>query len=345
MWIVAVSFMLIALAALLTLGIGKKLSVRSYTGSLSEHFDGKKFTNIDRVRPKGLLDILIWKFTGKQGKWKRNLKTTNWPPPLSSTENLCITFVNHSTFLIQWQDLNILTDPIWSVRCSPFSFVGPKRMRSAGIRFEDLPPIDIVLLSHNHYDHLDLPTLRKLEAHSSPMYVTTLGVGQFLKKHGLKNVAELGWWDSISTRLKIHCVPAQHSSGRGFFDRDNTLWGGFILESRGKRVYYSGDTGYGKFFKTIQRKYGDMDVSFIPIGAYQPRWFMYPVHVGPLEALRIHKDVKSKTSIAMHFGTFALADEGQGEAESDLMQALQRTDISPNQFLIPTEGKALQFDF
>lgn len=323
--------------------IGHLLSAPGYTGPKTDHFNGTSFTNLNGAKSKGFGDVFKWILRRDQGPWSQNYETTVGPKPTSSSEQLKITFVNHSTFLIQWNDINILTDPIWSERCSPVSFAGPARMRTPGIRYEDLPTIDMVLLSHNHYDHLDLPTVKKLESDFSPLFITPLGVSRFLAKKGIKNTLELDWWDETTNRLKITAVPAQHFSSRGMFDRDKTLWAGYVLEYEDKKVYFAGDSGYGPFFKKIGKKFGPIDVSLIPIGAYLPRWFMSPIHVSPDEAVRIHQDVKSRHSIAMHFGTFPLADEGQGKAEEDLILALEAGKVEQKAFVIPQEGEAITF--
>lgn len=338
-WILGVVLLIVAISAV----IGWSISGPVYTGTKSDHFNGETFTNPDNIRAKGLPAVLKWMIKRDQGPWTKNYETTLGSKPVESSQDLRITFINHSTFLIQWNDLNILTDPIWSERCSPFSFVGPSRMRPPGIRFEDLPPIDIVLLSHNHYDHLDLPTIKNIETKHHSLFVTPLGVGAFLKKETVKNVLEMDWWDDADSGIKIKAVPAQHFSGRGMFDRDKTLWSGYVLEFNDKRLYFAGDSGYGAFFKEIGEKAGPMDVALIPIGAYLPKWFMSPVHISPEEAVQVHQDVKSKQSIAMHFGTFPLADEGQGKAEEDLILALDSMKISQKEFIIPDEGKAMDF--
>ncbi|CAN0274116.1 unnamed protein product, partial [Chrysoparadoxa australica] len=176
-----------------------------------------------------------------------------------------------------------------------------------------------------------------------PHVIVPLGVAHYLKKNGISNVEELDWWSAVDHQLKITAVPAQHFSGRGFFDRDQSLWCGYVLEHANKKFYFAGDSGYGDFFKEIGQKMGPMDISLIPIGAYLPKWFMSPIHVSPDESLMIHRDVKSKQSIAMHFGTFPLADDGMGRAEKDLKLAIEKAVVPPEDFLIPDEGVPLEF--
>jgi len=216
-------------------------------------------------------------------------------------------------------------------------------MRPPGIRFEDLPKIDLVLLSHNHYDHLDISTVFRLEEKFQPTFIVPLGVASFLKNNDIGTVVELDWWEHTNQVLNITAVPAQHFSGRGFYDRDRSLWCGYIIEYQNKKLYFAGDSGYGSFFKDIGKRFGPLDVSMIPIGAYLPKWFMSPIHVAPQESVKIHQDVQSKQSIAMHFGTFPLADDGMGRAEKDLKSALKKTKINQSDFLIPDEGIPLVF--
>lgn len=321
-----------------TLLAGRGFSAPGHQGPATPHFDGSKFRNPSGAAAKGFNAVLKWLIKRDQGPWAKNYENFIGPAPAQSTQDLHITFVNHSTFLIQWNDLNILTDPIWSERCSPIPFAGPQRMRPPGIRFEDLPPIDAVLISHNHYDHLDLPTIKKIQEAFTPVFVVPLGVERQFEQLGITNVISLDWWQSTQVGLEIKAVPAQHFSGRGMFDRDKTLWSGFILTDGQQKVYFAGDSGYGAFFKDIGKKEGPIDVSLIPIGAYMPKWFMSPVHLSPEEAIKVHQDVGSRQSIAMHFGTFPLADEGQGKAEEDLILALAEYDIPQSSFIIPEEG-------
>ncbi|MFH6983691.1 MBL fold metallo-hydrolase [Marinoscillum luteum] len=338
-WILAALTVFIIFA----LSLGKIISAPGHSGPETSHFNGKKFLNTSGSQAKSVTEVLKWIARRDQGPWAKNYETKVGPKPSSSSESLLITFVNHSTFLIQWNHLNILTDPIWSERCSPFSFVGPQRMRPPGIHFEDLPHIDAVLISHNHYDHLDIPTIRQIEAKWSPVFIVPLGVKAHLDQLGIQNAIELDWWNETNMGITVRSLPAQHFSGRGMFDRDRTLWAGYLLEHGGKKVYFAGDSGYGDLFKEIGKKVGPVDVALIPIGAYLPIWFMSPIHISPVEAVKVHQDVKSAVSVGMHFGTFPLADEGQGKAEEDLILALEAAGVKQGAFIIPEEGKAMRF--
>jgi L-ascorbate metabolism protein UlaG (beta-lactamase superfamily) len=322
--------------------VGWIFSAPAYHGPVSDHFDGKKFFNPGGMEAKGFKDLMKWLSNRQQGEWKELKDTEFGPPPAEKVEgdSIVVTFVNHSTFLIQTQGLNILTDPVWCERASPVPFAGPKRMRPPGIRFEDLPGIDIILLTHNHYDHLDINTMKRLSAEFGPKIFCTLGVGQYLERKGIGNITEMDWWDEIriDSSLSLLCTPAQHFSGRGMFDRDRTLWAGFALQTSKGSIYYSGDTGYGDFFKEIAQRISPVRLSFLPIGAYKPAWFMSPIHTSPADAVRIHQIIKSPKSIGMHFGTFPLADDGMEEAEEDLKIALEKEGIPEGEFIVPEEG-------
>lgn len=328
--------------------VGWIFSAPSYHGPVSDHYDGKKFFNPGGMEAKGFRDLMKWLSNRQQGEWKELKETEFGPPPGKKVEgdSIVVTFVNHSTFLIQTQGLNILTDPVWCERASPVPFLGPKRIRPPGIRFEDLPGIDIILLTHNHYDHLDINTMKRLSAEFGPKIFCTLGVRQYLERNGIENITEMDWWDEIriDSSLSLLCTPAQHFSGRGMFDRDRTLWAGFALQTSKGSIYYSGDTGYGDFFKEIAQRISPVRLSFLPIGAYKPAWFMSPIHTSPADAVRIHQIIKSTKSIGMHFGTFPLADDGMDEAEEDLKIALKKEGIPEGEFIVPEEGASVMIE-
>ena len=212
--------------------------------------------------------------------------------------------------LLQQPGCNILTDPIWSARCGPAWFIGPRRHREPGVEFRHLPPLHAVLISHNHYDHLDLPTLRRLAARGGATFVVPLGVAPFLKSHGIGPARELDWGDSLDLPgATVHSVPAFHFSARGLFDRNRTLWCGYLIESAFGKVYFAADTGFGPHFAWIRDRFGPPRLALLPIGAYEPRWFMSPIHMNPDEAAEAHRIIGAATSIAIHHGTFQLADE------------------------------------
>lgn len=337
-WITA----LLILSALTISFVGWMVSKPGYEGPVTDHFNGNTFENIGEVPSKGFFDVMKWYLNRDKGEWKEIPEseiTFARKPAAKVTDSLVITYVNHSTFLIQVDGLNILTDPVWSKRVSPFQFMGPKRMRPPGLNFEDLPAIDLVVLSHNHYDHLDISTLKKINQAYDPLFVVPLGVDLFLNEEGISNTKTLDWWDQdkISDEFTVNLVPAQHFSARGTFDRDKTLWGGYVLETSFGNIYFAGDTGYGDFFPEIGLRF-DIKVGLIPIGAYKPRWFMSPVHVDPEEAIKVHKEVNAEISFGMHFGTFPLADDGMMDPVNDFAEALQKPENAGVNFKLLTEG-------
>lgn len=323
---------------------------------LSDHFDGKRFFNPNRREPQGLLAVLRWQLarlrTTREAwpAWIEHAATPQLPTALAPRE-CAVTWVNHVTFLLQFDRLNLLTDPVWAERVSPFSWAGPKRVHAPGIDLAALPPIHVVLVTHNHYDHLDVPTLQRLHADHQPLFVTLLGNKPFLESHGLTNVVELDWWQDHTPELasgaplKITATPAQHFAARGITDRFKTLWGGFALETTAGKFYFAGDSGYFEGFAEIGRRLGPFDLSFLPIGAYLPRWFMEPVHCTPAEALKIHEEVRTARSIAMHFGCFPLADDGYEEAVTDFRAALAASPLSETDFALPRVGETRTLRF
>lgn len=313
-----------------------------YKGPKSDHFDGKRFHNI-KSENRSFIEFIQWLVTRQPKPWpnERALKQEASPPLRVLSDVWQVTYVNHSTMLLQIGGLNILTDPIWSERCSPFKTHGPKRVHPPGVPFDNLPPIDIVLVSHNHYDHMDLQTLQKLLLRDQPLLITGLGNASTLSQMGWKKVTELDWWKSTDLRsdTTVTFVPAQHFSSRAFYDRNVALWGGFVIKQGGELIYFAGDTGYGEVFKQIKSRLGKPQLSFLPIGGYAPRWFMKPVHMSPEEAVQAHCDLESKLSVAMHFGTFPLSDEGIDDPPEALQEALQKQNIQDGRFIILEPGE------
>jgi L-ascorbate metabolism protein UlaG (beta-lactamase superfamily) len=314
-----------ALAAIAVVLERRLIAAPRYRGPVTDHFDGKRFHNHQSGwQSEG--SFLKWQLTKTPTPWPEWIESEPGPAPPRRVEKgaLRVTIVNHATTLIQLDGINILTDPIWSERCSPVDFAGPKRHRAPGIRFDDLPPIDVVLLSHNHYDHLDVPTLRMLQRHHNPLIVCHLGNGALLARYGLTNVRELDWWGSADAPIRITSVPAQHFSARGLSDRDATLWGGYVIASDAGNVYFAGDTGWGKHFAEVRDRFTPVRLALLPIGAYLPRWFMKPAHITPAEAVDAHGELKAGTSVAMHYGTFALGDDGDRQPIEDLERAIAK---------------------
>ena len=273
----------------------------------------------------GFRELLRWKLTSRPETSLSSISDVEPSiPPRRVEGGLRTTLVNHSTVLLQQRGSNILTDPIWSERASPLSWAGPRRRRKPGVSWENLPPIDTVLISHNHYDHLDLPTLRRLVARGDSTFIVPVGGARLLRSQNIGPTRELDWGEALSLPgslpgCTIHCVPALHFSGRGIFDRNQTLWCGYVIECQQRLIYFAGDTGFGPHFAQIREKFGSPRLALLPIGAYEPRWFMSPVHMAPDEAVRAHKILSAKTSIAIHHGTFQLADEGVDTPQQQLI--------------------------
>lgn len=330
--------------------IGRAISAPRYQGPVSDHFDGKQFFNPSGQNARGFRDVTKWQTDAKREKkpWTtvKNTILGDKPTPTVSEGDLRVTFIGHSTVLIQMDGLNILTDPVWYERTSPVQWAGPKRVKPAGIKMEDLPTIHLILQSHNHWDHLDIINLPKIYARDKPMIITSLGISQFLKIHGMDNTLDMDWWDEYDFKngentegVKITCLPAQHFSGRGIKDRNATLWSGFMISSpTSGNVYFAGDTGYAPFFKQIGDKFGKIRLALIPIGAYKPEWFMGPIHCTPSEAVQIHEDINAEKSLAIHHSTFPLADDGQREPIEELEKALILRGLTTDDFFVLEEG-------
>lgn len=337
--------------------IGYLISAPRYVGPVSDHFDGRQFHNPGDVKAKGFWAALGWMLQRGRTRtpWEPFTNNIRFPSPPASVRGntrpgnhapVRVTFVNHSTVLLQFDGLNVLTDPVYYERTSPFQSIGPKRHRPPGVLFNDLPKIDIILLSHNHWDHLDIGTFKQLCDRDQPRVYCPLGVKVFLEKAGCQHVTEMDWHQAVTydQRTTIHCVPAQHFSGRGTFDRNATLWAGFIIDNLpvGK-LYFMGDTGYGSFLKATGDAFGPFRLALIPIGAYKPASFMAPIHCSPTEAVQIHQDIRAEQSVAIHFGTFALADDGEHEPIDELTRALGQANIPVSQFSVLKEGEGVTF--
>lgn len=324
-----------ALAALAMIvgGVGCALSAPTWKGSANGHFDGVKFTSPGgrkRVAgfddPSGFSAFLKWQSSRTPGPWSAWRDEPPGPPPPYEVPKgaLRVTFINHATTLIQLDGVNVLTDPIYAERASPFDFAGPRRVRPPGIKFEDLPRIDAVVISHNHYDHLDVATLQRI-ARTWPNVQIFAGLGNkpFLEAKGLPHVTELDWWDGRELRgITVRSVPNQHFSNRGLFDGDGTLWTAWVLEGAGGKAYFGGDTGYGPHFKEVRARVGPVRLAVLPIGAYRPEWFMGPIHMSPAEAVQAALELEATLAVPMHFGTFPLADDGETEPVDVLREAL-----------------------
>lgn len=282
-------------------------------GRSSKSSNRDRYHNPQARSTRGFRDVLRWKLKNQSEASPDFISDVepSVPPQAVDGRALRTTLVNHSTVLIQQHHCNILTDPIWSERASPLAWIGPRRRRKPGITWDDLPRIDTVLISHNHYDHLDLPTLRGLASRGASTFIVPAGVARQFRAEDIGPVHELHWDEALSLpNFTIHCVPAVHFSGRGFRDRNRTLWCGYVIESQQGFVYFAGDTAFGQHFADIRAKFGSPRLALLPIGAYEPRWFMSSVHMSPNEAVKAHEILAARTSIAIHHGTFKLSDEG-----------------------------------
>ena len=258
-----------------------------------------------------------------------------------------VTWIGHATTLLQLGGLNVLTDPQFSERAFPFQWMGPKRRVAPAIRAAELPRIDLVVISHNHYDHLDRDSVLALNAQRGgpPLFLVPLGVEAWMRAQGIERVEALDWWSTRQVGpVDVHFVPAQHWSARTPFDRNETLWGGWVLRTPGFSAYFAGDTGYSPDFADIGRRFGGFDVALIPVGAYLPRWFMKDQHVDPAEAVRIHRDVGSRLSIGIHWGTFELTDEPLDAPIGELASALAAAGVAPEHFVLLRHGQTRRFD-
>lgn len=315
---------------------------------ITDHCDGVRFFNPHGPAARSFADLPRWwwqQFRGSATAWPRSIPP---PPPVRLPERVpesqvAITFIGHATFLLQFPGFTVLTDPVFASRAGPLNLLGPARVSPPALRLGELPRVDLVLLSHNHYDHLDLTALRWLSRHRQPRIIVPLGLKAWLGARGVANVVELDWWDSAWARedLEVVCTPAQHWSSRSPLDRCLTLWGGFWLRTPGGSLYFAGDTGWGPHFAAIQARLGSPAVSLLPIGAYEPRWFMEAVHMNPAEALNAHLALGSAFSVAMHHGTFRLTDEGIDAPARDLAAARQQRAVPEHAFVVPAIGDVL----
>lgn len=318
-----------------------------YKGPQSDHFDGTKFFNPWDRRKQTLLSFLRWKLTSRPKPWPKHIHNHNFdePPDQVHGSKLRVSFVGHSTVLIQTQNLNILTDPIWSERASPMKRLGPKRVADPGIPFQKLPKIDLILISHNHYDHLDINTILRLWKRDKPKIVTPLGNDSIIKIHQPHIAIEtLDWHQSIriSEKLTIYLEPIQHWSARHLWDKNCALWGAFILDTPGGKIYFAGDTGYGNghIFRNTLAKFHAFRLALIPIGAYEPKKFLKYMHMSPEEAVLAHIDLGKPHTMGIHYGTFQLTDEGYEDPVKALASSLQKHHIHENKFQTLKIGEA-----
>ncbi len=343
-WLTAGLIASILLLVLIFTAGGYIFSGPVYQGPVTDHFNGVRFFNPSgALANKSFRDMIRWQFNRKIGPWRDWVESKPGPKPPGSVEvgAMRVTFVNHATVLIQMDGANILTDPIWSQRASPLTWLGPRRVRAPGVRFDDLPKIHAVLLSHNHYDHTDIPTLKRLQDNHDPVFFCHLGNKVLLEGAGITRIVEMDWWKSseVAGSVKLHSVPAQHFSARGTFDRNATLWGGFVLSGPSGNLFFAGDTGMGPHFDEIKKRFTPIRMSLLPIGAFRPEWFMKEAHISPADAVKAHQRLQSHTSMAIHFGTFHLGDDGETEPVENLRAAQQTAGISDSTFWVLQFGE------
>lgn len=320
---------------------------RYYRGPHSDHFDGVRFFNPGQPdTDRSITQIMRWKFKEKAARWPKFLPVVPVKPD-RQVDGLRITMVGHMTLLVQMDGLNILTDPVWSQRASPSQVVGPKRVNAPGIRFEDLPKIDAVLISHNHYDHLDSASVRRLAATHNPLFVTPLGNEAIIRSIAPDaRIVEGDWNDhfALSETVCVAITQCNHWSARTVGDRRMALWSGFFIGANAGAVWFAGDTGYGDgtVFRSIGDRYGPPDIALIPIGSYEPRWFMAAQHVNPAEAVQIMQDVGARRALGVHWGTFQLTDEAFDAPQHGLSEALADAGLDAGRFPAARPGDVFE---
>ncbi len=319
-----------------------------YRGPVSDHFDGSRFFNPGQpATDRSLRDMWRWKTGARPARWPRSVPVRPARPD-RRVDGLRITAVGHASVLIQAAGVNLLTDPVWSERASPLRFAGPRRVTAPGITFADLPPIDAVLLSHNHYDHCDMATLRALQARDTPLFAMPLGNDAIVRRAVPDaRIATGDWHDRIPVRDGVSTVltRANHWSARAMADRRMALWAGHYVETPAGRVWFAGDTGYGDgaIFRDLRRRHGAPDVALIPIGAYAPRWFMAAQHADPADAVRILEDVGAARALGIHWGTFQLTDEARDEPPAHLRAAMAAAGLPHDRFVAAEPGAAYDY--
>ena len=298
----------------------------------SDHCDGVRFFNPDGAPPRSFASVPRLMLEPRE-RWPVHIDSPRQRPPALDGAGAVVTFIGHSTFLIQTAAGNLLTDPMYSERAGPMNLMGPRRVRQPAVDIADLPHVSIVLLSHNHYDHCDRRTLRQLAERFDPIVVTPLGNGSLVRSSGIRKVEELDWWQQTARcPVRITVTPARHFAARGPFDRNRALWGGFLIASGGQRIYFAGDTGYARLFRDVRERLGPIDLALLPIGAYEPRWFMQPIHMNPEEAVQAHLDLDARESVGMHFGTFQLTTEGLDAPVRALDEACRTRNVARSRF-------------
>ena len=321
-----------------------------YSGPVSDHFDGQRFHVPGHSSTNSFSRLLRWQLMERRARWPATFPSPfrDMPPQRVAKDGLRVTLIGHASFLIQIAGINMLVDPVYSRRASPLPMAGPLRVNEPGIGFDDLPPIDLVLVSHSHYDHLDVTTLKRLQQRFKPRFVCPLGCDKIIGPAlgGDAHVAAFDWGQhcGASEGVTIHFAPSYHWSARSLADRCTTLWSSFVITSTAATAYHVADTAYGDgvIFRDVARKFGPVDLAILPIGAYEPRWFMQVQHVNPEEAVNVLADCGAAHAIGHHWGTFQLTNEAIDQPESDLAAALHAAGIAPARFRAFRPGQVWQ---
>jgi L-ascorbate metabolism protein UlaG (beta-lactamase superfamily) len=342
--------LLTLLAALAAAGIGgfgiRAARARYYDGPVSDHFDGRHFFDPHGRPPKHLADLARWWTLRQRAEWPVRAPSpyADRPPARVEGATWRISYVGHASFLLQTAGLNILLDPMWSERASPFSFAGPKRVNDPGIEFAALPPIDVALVSHNHYDHLDGATLSMLAANHRPRIITPLGNDTIMREIDESIRAEAFDWNdrvALAPNVSVTLLPVRHWSARSLTDRNMALWAGFVIDTPAGKIFHVADSGYGDgwHFRNARERYGPFRLAILPVGAYEPRWFMRDQHMNPQEAVRAFLDCGAAHAIGHHYGTFQLTDEPLEAPQQALIAAREAANISPETFRLLRPGQ------
>ena len=336
------------LAALGAGGYARTRFARYYEGPMSDHFDGVRFFDPHSSPLKKTGDLVRF-FSGSGEKWPERAPSpySDRPPARVEGKAIRVSYVGHASWLIQTAGLNILCDPVWSERASPFTFIGPKRVNDPGIPFEALPPIDVVLVSHGHYDHLDVATLSRLAAAHRPRVITPLGNDVVMHEYDSGIRAEAHDWDArvdLGRGFAVTPVPTRHWSARSLLDRNKTLWASFVIETPNGKIYFVADSGYGEghYFKRTRERHGALKLAILPIGAYEPRWFMRDQHLNPEDAVLALADCGAERALASHHGTFKLTYEAINAPREALAAALKAANVSEERFRAPWPGQVLE---
>ena len=305
----------------------------------------ERFKNTDEeAAGKSFREFLKWSFTNKKPELVAIDSSDEWKELTPSSTDYLV-WIGHATYLINKDGLTILTDPVFSKRASPVRFAGPKRLIPPAIPIDKLPKIDVVTVSHNHYDHLDLRSLKMIyKANPDAIFLVPKGDKRRLERRGIENVKEFLWWEEIEINgSKFTFTPVQHWSARGIADRNKSLWGGWFMELKTESIYHAGATGYSGDFIETKKRLGSPSLSLIPVGAYAPRWFMKTNHVNPPEAIQVALDLESKRNFGMHWGTFQLTDEAIMEPPELLKQSLKELGLSEEFFRVLKPGEVVEF--